>query len=76
MTDKFKLIAGLVESTDIKLLGLQERNDYSETETRIIKNGSSHVLNDFLEFTDYLIPVNSRTRYSITEDFYSALNSL
>lgn len=76
MTDISNLIAVLAESPEIKPGGIQDRNDYPETESRILSTGSSHVLNDFLEFTDYLIPANSRTRYSITEDYYSALNSL
>ncbi len=76
ITDLSNLNGVLAESTEINAGGLQDRNDYPETESRILSNGSSHVLNDFLDFTDYLIPVNRKTRYSITEDYYSALNSL
>ena len=55
---------------------LQAPYEYPEKENRMISGGSSHVLNDFLEFTDFLIPVYKR-RHSITEDdYYSALNSI
>jgi hypothetical protein len=50
--------------------------EYPEKENRMVCGGSSHVLNDFLDFTDYLIPVCRSARNSYTEDYYSALSSL
>jgi hypothetical protein len=65
-----------IKLTDTGIPDLQALYEYPEKENRIISGGSSHVLNDFLEFTDYLIPVYKR-RHSITEDdYYSALNSI
>jgi hypothetical protein len=76
MRDLINLNAGLIDSPGNILTGLQVINEFPETEDRILSLGSSHVLNDFLDFTDYMIPVNRRTRHSITEDYYSSLLSL
>jgi hypothetical protein len=76
MRDLVNLNAGLIDSPGNILPGLQDIIEFPEKEDRILSLGSSHVLNDFLDFTDYLIPYNRKTRHSITEDYYSSLLSL
>lgn len=63
-------------SGDSQLPDLQVFHKYSEQEHKMASGGSSQVLGDFFEFTDYLIPVYRSTIHSTTEDYYSALNSL
>lgn len=65
-----------IELTDTGIPDLQALCEYPEKKNRMVSGGSSHVLNDFLEFSDYLIPVSRSARHSITEDYYSTLNSL
>jgi hypothetical protein len=75
-TNKVKTRVDLIELPGNGMMDLQAPYEYPENENQMIAGGSSHVLNDFLEFTDYLIPVYKR-RHSITEDdYYSALNSI
>jgi len=64
------------ETVDSKLhdLGLFCINP--EPEYNMASGGSSQVLDDFLEFTDYCIPFSLSARHSKTEDYYSAFSSL
>jgi hypothetical protein len=55
--------------------------EYPEPENQMALGGSTQVLGDFLEFTDYLNPCSRiitkyrNARQSVTEDFYSGLLS-
>ena len=52
---------------------------YPEKENQMAMGGSSQVLGDFFEFTDYLTPCSRiimkyrHSRPSVSEDFYSGL---
>ncbi len=56
--------------------------EYREPEYQMASGGSTQVLGDFLEFTDYLIPTNriiqmfKSSRQSVYDDLYSTLPNL
>jgi len=74
--NQLKMIAEIDKSGDLALNDLHVNHQYPEKEYNMSSGGSSQVLGDFFEFTDYLIPVNRSSRYAKTDDFYSAFNSL
>jgi len=55
--------------------------EYPETENHMASGGSSELLGDFFEFTDYLTPCSRlvmkyrNARQTIAEDYYSGLLS-
>lgn len=57
------------------------KSEHYEPENRMALGGSTQVLCDFFEFTDYLTPCSRilmkyrQSRQSVSEDFYSALLS-
>ena len=59
-------------SFDSNLSGFQVIYKYPEAEYIMASGGSSQVLGDFLEFTDYLVVENRITRHGKTEEFYTA----
>ena len=69
-------IAEIDKSIDLVLTDLYVNHQYPETEHKMSAGGSTQVLGDFFEFTDYLVPVNRSNRYAKPDDYYSALNSL
>jgi hypothetical protein len=70
------MIAEIDKSGDLALNDLHVNHQHPETELKISSGGSTQVLGDIFEFTDYLIPVVRSIRYVKTDDFYSALYSL
>lgn len=60
---------------------IQTSYEYPEPENRMALGGSTQVLGDFFEFTDYLTPCSRiimkyrYSRQSVSEDFYSGLLS-
>jgi len=71
----------LIEMPGNELPDVQLLYEYPEPENRIASGGSSQVLGDFFEFTDYLTPCSKiimkyrQSRQSVSEDFYSGLLS-
>jgi hypothetical protein len=72
----------LIDSVGKRLSELQDKYDYPEIARQLANGGSSQVLGDFFEFSDYLIPsgrgvqVNGSNSKSIPDDIYSALPGL
>jgi len=56
-------------------------HQYTQPEYKMSSGGSSQVLGDFFEFTDYLTPCSRiimkyrQSRHSVSDDFYSGLLS-
>jgi len=73
--------AELIDSPCNNLPDLQVIYEYPEPENRMASGGSSEVLGDFFEFTDYRTPCSRiimkywETRQSVSEDYYSGLLS-
>jgi hypothetical protein len=71
----------LIESPVYLHPDIQLEYEYPEPENHMASGGSSEVLGDFFEFTDYLTPCSRlvmkyrNARQSISEDFYSSLLS-
>jgi hypothetical protein len=74
-------IVELIGTPANKLPDAQVLYEYPEPENRMASGGSSQVLGDFFEFTDYLTPCSQivlkyrNARQSISEDYYSELLS-
>jgi hypothetical protein len=75
-TNQLTMIVEIDKSLDLALTDIHTNHQSPETEYKMSSGGSSQVLGDFFEFTDYLIPINRSTRYAKTEDYYSELFSL
>ena len=71
----------LIESPVYMHPEIQLTYEYPEPENQMAFGGSSQVVGDFFEFTDYLTPCSRlvmkyrNARQSISEDFYSSLLS-
>jgi hypothetical protein len=69
----------LIDSPGYMLPDVQITYEYPEPENHMSSGGSSQVLGDFFEFTDYLTPCSrivmkyKNTRQSVPEDYYSDL---
>lgn len=79
---QIELKEDLNTKSDDKLIDLPFVYEYPLPGNRMDKGGSSQVLGDFFEFSDYLIP-NSRnismyrySRQSPEDDHYSGLHSI
>jgi len=75
-TNRHNMITEIDKSVEVEVKDLHVNPQNPETEHKMSSGGSSQVLGDFFEFTDYLIAVNRRIRNVKTDDYYSALNSL
>ncbi len=75
-SNQLTIITEIDKSIDLVLTDLHVNHQYPETEHKMSSGGSSQVLGDFFEFTDYLVPVNRSIRFAKTDDYYSALISL
>lgn len=69
-------IAESISSIDGNLPELKVIYQYPEAEYIMASGGSTQVLGDFLEFTDYLVTANRINCNVKTEEFYSAFTSL
>jgi len=76
ITNQIKPDSDLALTTLNKFLETEAIYDFTESKNRIASGGSSHVLCDFFEFTDYLIPSSDNLRHLDIEDYYSALLSI
>ncbi len=81
-TYQAELKAELMSTPGIKQMDKQLTYEYPEKEDQMALGGSTQVLGDFFEFTDYLKPCSRiimkyrQSRQSVSEDFYSGLLSL
>lgn len=75
-TDEIPPQPEMIEANGNKLPDLLIIYEYPELENYFATGGSSQVLGDIFEFTDYLIPVSAKARHMISEDYYSALLSI
>ncbi len=76
ITNQIKPDSDLALTNLNKLRDIETIYDHTEIKNHIASGGSSHVLGDFFEFTDYLIPNSDNARHSGIEDYYSALLSI
>jgi hypothetical protein len=80
-TDHINQSAEMTELPGYILPEIQLTYEYPEPENQMASGGSSQVLGDFFEFTDYLTPCSRivmkyrNARQSISEDFYASLLS-
>ncbi|MEI6060310.1 MAG: hypothetical protein WCR72_06345 [Bacteroidota bacterium] len=76
-TNTAKANAEQIELAGNQFADLQASYEYKEPENTMTHCGSTQVLGDFLEFSDYLMPtnrfkrINKCSRQTIADDYYS-----